>query len=59
MTRARKAWNGGTVASAMAEAQRRADAAIASGCPRCIGCGGDGGMPRPAVAAAPGEGGGA
>ena len=42
--RARKAWNGGTRETAMAAARQRTEEAIASGCPRCRNCGGDGGL---------------
>lgn len=44
MKRARKAWNGGSRDAAMAAAQQRTEEAIASGCPRCVLCAGDGGL---------------
>jgi hypothetical protein len=47
--RIRKAWNGGSSAAALAAAQRRTDAAIAAGCPRCACCGGDGGVAKRSV----------
>jgi hypothetical protein len=38
----RKAWNGGSREAALAESKRRTEEAIASGCPRCPECNGDG-----------------
>lgn len=43
-TRIKRAWNGGDRKSALDAAQRRTDEAIASGCPRCTVCEGDGGV---------------
>lgn len=38
----RKAWNGGSREAAMREAKDRTERAIASGCPRCPTCQGEG-----------------
>lgn len=45
--RARKAWNGGSRERAMDLARERTEAAIASGCPRCLICHGTGGGENP------------
>lgn len=45
MTRARKAWNGGSREAAMQASRDATEAAIASGCPRCPECHGEGLLP--------------